>query len=121
LLSTWAANASSVQTRLVSSRSKSPGTDVSFNPASIALRRANTGSDKVPQRSKRTIDGQEARRAMRQRKFAVLYEYNLNFSWCHEIRIEDWLTLAPDAAHPTCTGGSGIAHTKIVVVRSRSP
>jgi len=46
--------------------------------------------------------------ALRLRKGArFLYEYDLNIPWHHEIRIGEWLTSAPDAAYPTCTGGSG--------------
>jgi hypothetical protein len=35
------------------------------------------------------------------------YEYDLNIPWRHEVRIEDWVTPAPDAAYPCCTDGSG--------------
>ena len=46
--------------------------------------------------------------ALRLRKGArFLYEYDLNIPWRHEVRIEDWLSPALDAAYPTCTGGSG--------------
>ena len=37
----------------------------------------------------------------------LLYEYDLNIPWRHEVRIEDWLTPAPHTAYPACTGGSG--------------
>jgi pRiA4b ORF-3-like protein len=46
--------------------------------------------------------------ALRLRKGArFLYEYDLNIPWRHEVRLEDWVTPAPEAAYPCCIGGSG--------------
>jgi pRiA4b ORF-3-like protein len=46
--------------------------------------------------------------ALRLRKgVRFLYEYDLNIPWRHEVRIEDWMAPAPEAAYPCCTGGNG--------------
>ncbi|MCW1754170.1 plasmid pRiA4b ORF-3 family protein [Rhizobium aouanii] len=36
-----------------------------------------------------------------------LYEYDLNISWEHEIRLEERQSVKPGAHYPACTGGDG--------------
>ena len=46
--------------------------------------------------------------ALRLRQGArLLYEYDLNIPWRHEVRIEDHLPAEPGKTYPRCTGGSG--------------
>ena len=37
----------------------------------------------------------------------LIYEYDLNIPWCHEVRIEDRLQREARKAYPVCTGGDG--------------
>ncbi|MER8402542.1 plasmid pRiA4b ORF-3 family protein [Mesorhizobium sp. M1348] len=37
----------------------------------------------------------------------LLYEYDLNISWEHEVRLEDRFGARPGITYPCCTGGDG--------------
>jgi hypothetical protein len=37
----------------------------------------------------------------------LIYEYDLNIPWRHEVRVEDWLERQARSTYPVCTGGDG--------------